>query len=88
MCIPHKKHTGECHVQCELGLTAVIRDLLPVIVCAVAVLLYDVHALCQLAVHLARAIVVLTCAGFSINVVLDELTRAAGRKANIRSYHT
>ena len=76
-CMSAKKHTGMCHVQCKLGLTAVISDLLRVIVCTVAVLVYDVHGLCQLAVHLAIAIVVLTRAGFSINVDLDELTRAA-----------
>ncbi len=78
-CMSAKKHsiTGMCHVQCKLGLTAVISDLLRVIVCTVAVLVYDVHGLYQLAVHLAIAIVVLTCAGFSINVDLDELTRAA-----------
>jgi hypothetical protein len=71
-CMSAKKHTGMCHVQCKLGLTAVISDLLRVIVCTVAVLVYDVHGLCQLAVHLAIAIVVLTRAGFSINVDLDE----------------
>jgi hypothetical protein len=61
-----------------------ISDLLRVIVCTVAVLFYDVHGLCQLAVYLAIAIVVQTCAGFSINVDLDELTRSAGSHANIR----
>lgn len=77
MCTPHKKHAGVCHVQCKLGLAVVISDLLRVIICAMAVLVYAVHALCQLAVHPASAIVVLTCARFSINVDMDEPTRAA-----------